>query len=253
MGHHRANQPLFPVPVSEQGRGPELPRRPDGESPGPGQALRKADDHVAQFAEAWRKWEQAGEELNTADEAEQFQSVGMYCRESLIAFMRTAAEVVPLPAGIEAPKAADVKNWADVLGNVITPGDSNKEHRCYLKALATKTWDLVNWLTHYADATGYHAHVAHQATEHALTNWSIAVMVHGEDGSPRCAVCRSYRLRVDYEPGEGLGVMEILICEKCGWRTDGVLMEEDEPEPRAPIEGECITVDVPLYPPQKRR
>lgn len=63
----------------------------------------------------------------------------------------------PLLPGVETPKAADVKNWADVLSNVITPGDSNKEHRAYLKALAQKTWDLVSWLTHYADATGYHA------------------------------------------------------------------------------------------------
>jgi len=98
-----------------------------------------------------------------------------------------------------------VKNWADVLGNVITPGDSNKEHRAYLKALAQKTWDLVSWLTHYADATGYHAQIAHKAAEHPLLNWSFAVMVHGKGGPARCAICRSYRLRVDYEPGDGFG------------------------------------------------
>lgn len=212
-----------------------------------------ADERLNQFAEAWRKLEQAAEVMNTADEAEEFQSVGMHCRESLIAFMRTAGETVPLPAGIEPPKAADVKNWAEMLGNVITPGDSKKEHRAYLKALAHKTWDLVNQVTHYAEATGYHAHVAYQATEHTLMNWSIAIMVHGKDGPPRCAICRSYRLHVDYEAGEGFGVMEVLVCDKCGWRTDGTLIEEKEPEPpRAPPQGECTLVTVPLYPPLKR-
>lgn len=176
----------------------------------------------------------------------------MYCRESLIAFMRTASETVPLPAEAPTPRAADVKGWADVLGNVITPGDTNKEHRGYLKALAKETWDLVNWLTHYADATGYHAHVAHQATEHALTNWSIAILVHGEGEPPRCPVCRSYQLHMEYEPGEGIGVMEVLVCDRCGWRAEGVLAEPEEPEPaRAPPKGECITVDVPLRPPFK--
>jgi hypothetical protein len=211
-----------------------------------------ADDHLALFAEAWRKLEQAGEALNAADEAEEFQSVGMHCRECLIAFMRTASGAVPLPPGVAAPKAADVKGWAEVLGDVVTPGGSSKEHRAYLKALAAKTWDLVAWLTHYAGATGYHAQVALQATEHALLNWSLAILVYGKGGPRRCAVCGSYRLRRDFE-GDESGVMEIVVCDKCGWHGDGVPVEEEpEPPPREPPEGECIFVDVPLRPPFKR-
>jgi hypothetical protein len=34
------------------------------------------------MADAWRRWEQAGELLNEAEEAEDFQAVGMRCRES---------------------------------------------------------------------------------------------------------------------------------------------------------------------------
>jgi len=78
-------------------------------------------------------------------------------------------------------------------------------------------------------------------------------MVHGKGGPARCAICLSYRLHVDYE-SEGLGVMEVLVCDKCGWRADGTYIENEEPEPlRAPPEGECITVDVPLYPPHRRQ
>lgn len=189
-----------------------------------------SDDHVACFAEAWRKWEQAGEALNTADEAEEFQAVGMHCRESLVAFMRTASQVVTLAPQVTRAKAADVKGWAEILGNVITPGDSNKDYRSYL------------------------TYVAHQATEHALTSWSLAIMVHDADGPPRCAVCGSYRLRLDYEPGEVFGVMEVLVCDKCGSRGEGVMAkEETKPEPKqAPPEGECITVDTPLLPPFRR-
>jgi hypothetical protein len=40
------------------------------------------DDQAEMFAKAWRKWEQAGEALNDADEVEDFQAVGMRCRES---------------------------------------------------------------------------------------------------------------------------------------------------------------------------
>ena len=40
---------------------------------------------------AWRKWEQAGQALDEAVEPEDFQSVGMRCRECLIAMVRTLA------------------------------------------------------------------------------------------------------------------------------------------------------------------
>ncbi len=52
------------------------------------------DEQAERFAVAWRKWEQAGEAPNNADEAEDFQAVGMRCRESLIAFVREASSVV---------------------------------------------------------------------------------------------------------------------------------------------------------------
>lgn len=95
-----------------------------------------AKNTPAPFAEAWRKWEQADEALNTAHQAEDYQAVGMRCRESMIAFIRAASEIVSLPPGTVPPKGADVKNWAEVLGDLVAPGDQNKEWRCYLKALA---------------------------------------------------------------------------------------------------------------------
>lgn len=136
---------------------------------------------------------------------------------------------------------------------MIAPGSSKRDHRAYLKAVAAATWDLVNWLTHYAEATAYVGHVACQATQHALTNWSVAVMVHDADGGPpRCPVCGSYRLRVDYEQGDGFGVLEVLVCGKCGWEGNGLAVEPEPSAPNlAPRDGECITVKVPLVPPFK--
>jgi hypothetical protein len=45
----------------------------------------------------WRLWEGAVESYDTAEEAEDFQAVGMKCRESLIQFVRSLAkpEMVP--------------------------------------------------------------------------------------------------------------------------------------------------------------
>jgi hypothetical protein len=206
------------------------------------------------YDEAWRKWRQAAEALNTANEAEDFQAVGMRCRESLISSMRKAASWMPVPPEVPRPKAADVKGWAEVLGNVVAPGESNREYRSYLKASAKETWDVVNWLTHFVDATAFEAQLAHRATEHALANWSLATIYFGPVGDPlRCPICQSYQLRVEYESGEGFGAREVVMCDKCAWRAPGIAAQrEDELEPpHAPPEGDCITVDVPLYPPFK--
>src|SRR5207247_261513 len=45
-----------------------------------------------QLAGAWRKWHQASEALDEAEEPEDFQAVGMRCRESFVAMARKLAK-----------------------------------------------------------------------------------------------------------------------------------------------------------------
>jgi hypothetical protein len=208
-----------------------------------------ADAHVARYGEAWRKWEQAAQALNEADEAEEFQAIGMRCRESLIAFVRTASEQVELPSEVTRPKAGDVVAWSEVIGNAVAPGASNARHRGYLKAVAKATWELASWLTHSASASAYDAYAAVRATENALMSWSLAIMASTREGPPRCPVCRSYRLRVDYRSGEGFGAWEIVICEVCSWEGNKSFIRHDESAASSAEEapsGDCIAVEVPL-------
>lgn len=44
--------------------------------------------HKSRFTPVWRRWEQAAESYDEAEEAEDFQAVGMRCRETLIQFVR---------------------------------------------------------------------------------------------------------------------------------------------------------------------
>jgi hypothetical protein len=67
------------------------------------------------FPMAWRKWEQAGEAFNEADEAEEFQAVGMMCRESLIAFAKEAADIIPLPEDVPKPQANNFLGWVELI------------------------------------------------------------------------------------------------------------------------------------------
>lgn len=56
---------------------------------------------------SWRRYEQAADALNEADEAEEFQAAGMRCREALLTFVREVADAAMIPAGAPAPKAGD--------------------------------------------------------------------------------------------------------------------------------------------------
>lgn len=85
------------------------------------------------FAAAWRKWEQAAVASDQADEPEEYQAVGLRCREALLAFVKEAASPELIPSGATAPKSGDFQAWAELLINQWVSGSSAKELRSYLK------------------------------------------------------------------------------------------------------------------------
>jgi hypothetical protein len=102
---------------------------------------------------AWRRWEQAGEVLNEAEEPEDFQAVGMRCRECLIAMVRAIGLPEMVPAGADRPQAANVVEWCSLIANHVAHGSSSERMRGYLKAVSKAGWEFVNWLTHAHCAT----------------------------------------------------------------------------------------------------
>lgn len=61
-------------------------------------------EQIAAMQNAWRRWEEAGELLNEAEEADDFQTVGMRCRECLIDMVRALAMPAKVPADTSPPK-----------------------------------------------------------------------------------------------------------------------------------------------------
>jgi hypothetical protein len=164
--------------------------------------------------DAWRRWQQAGEVLDKADEAEDFQAVGMRCRECLIVMVRTLALPEMVPEGEALPKKADVVHWCEVIANHVARGSSAKEVRGYLKSTSKAGWELVNWLTHAQNATRADAILAHQITEHILATFGTAVFRYRQGIPDRCQSCGSYRIGLwADEPGTRLRPR----CEACGW------------------------------------
>lgn len=136
------------------------------------------------LAPAWRPWMQAADTLDEADEAEDFQAVGMRCCESMVQVVRALADEKMLPAGAEPPKKADFIGWDEFLADHFADGSSAERVRGYLTALAREAWHLVNWLTRASNAGQPDAALALSATEAVLFAFGTASM-RNEMGRPQ--------------------------------------------------------------------
>ncbi|HZH52725.1 MAG TPA: hypothetical protein VEZ16_12680 [Microvirga sp.] len=163
-----------------------------------------------------RKLLQAGEALDAADEAEEFQAVGMRCRECLITFIRELTNVVDLGAGDTRPKAADFPAWNELIANAVAPGSSAEYVRGYLKTTGERAWRLVNWLTHTSNAGRADAQLAWSSTEHVIINYTRAVLKMKAKAPEQCGRCKSFQITVDWRPDLGETGMYIARCEACG-------------------------------------
>ncbi|MGY2083922.1 hypothetical protein [Blastococcus sp. SYSU DS0539] len=83
-------------------------------------------------------------ELSGAQSRDDLQDVGRRCREVLIDASKLLANPDLLPAGTEAPKAADAKAWLDLFLAANAPGRTHRE----LRAFVPVAWDLAQKVTH---------------------------------------------------------------------------------------------------------
>lgn len=176
---------------------------------------------VDRFAGAIRRWQQAAKAIDEANEAEDFQAVGMKCRECLLTFVRDAQADVPIQAGTERPKRGDFTAWAGLIADWAAPGDHSKDVRQHLKTIADSTWQLVNWLTHARNATLSDAELVVSATNHLLEWFSESLMRRESERPERCPKCSSYQVESFYAPELELDPPYLLTCLACGWEQRG--------------------------------
>lgn len=167
---------------------------------------------------AWRIWEEAAGSYDRGEEAEDFQAVGMKCRECLIELVRTIAKAEMVPVPEQEPKRSDVVEWCGIIANYIAAGSSNESIRGSLKTNAKSTWQLVNWLTHFKNATRFDASFALDATQNVVAAFGSAVIRYESKRPDRCPKCGSYAIDVGYNP-DLLPRPYVLECEKCGWQA----------------------------------
>jgi hypothetical protein len=178
---------------------------------------RETSEQRDRLSTSFQRVQQADDALQEADEAEEFQAVGMRCRECLLAFIRETTTDEMVPEGQEPPKRGDFVHWSELVAATIASGSSSSRLRSYLRTVTKSTWELVNWLTHAENATRLDGELAVEATGHSITVYGFALFRYDRGEPPRCPTCGSYRLTADYRPESGRSGAYVTLCESCGW------------------------------------
>jgi hypothetical protein len=197
----------------------------------------------------WRTLEEASDALRHAEEVEDFQAVGMRCRESLITLGQTAQDLIQLPPAQVRPKRSDFRAWSEITANTILPGSTHQERRGLLKSSADGAWKFANWLTHTRAAHFNDAEAAIGTTELTLSLFSAALIRYIRGVPDCCPSCGSQRL----SPERGMHssdpntIYERPVCGKCGWTGTPVVIVPPPSQPdRPPPDGECVIMTAPL-------
>ncbi len=217
------------IPRSEESSLPELPIEP--------------------LASCWRTLDEASEALRHAEEVEDFQAVGMRCRESLITFGQVAQDLIQFPDVQARPKRSDFRAWSEITANTILPGSTHQERRGLLKSSADGAWKFANWLTHARAAHFNDAEAAIGSTELTLSLFTTALIRYVRGVPDRCPSCGSQRLSPErgVHSSEPNTIYERPVCGKCGWTGTPVVGVPSPSQPdRPPPEGECVVMTTPL-------
>lgn len=166
---------------------------------------------------AWRRWETAMEALDAASEAEDFQAVGMRCRETLIALVKSLQKAVVTAEGQMRPQASNVPEWFDFIAVHFASGARGERVRSYLRSTAKETWQLLNWLTHTSSAGLQDAQLALDATSHLLTMTTRVVIRKEAEPPATCPTCGSYRIAAVFDPEIPRDPSYLSLCQSCGW------------------------------------
>jgi hypothetical protein len=210
---------------------------------------------IEPLAACFRYISEASDALKNAQEVSDFQTIGVRCREALLAFTSAAQVVMPWPGDeSDKPKQADFKAWVNRLCSVCLAGGTHENRRHLIKTLLDEAWRFANWLTHAKSSTWYDAETATTTVEHAIGLAASLVIRHIRAVPEACPACGSNRL----SPQRGFHSSapdiewERPCCDKCGWLGDPVPILGD-PEAYAPDDkerqrpgGECVVQTVPL-------
>lgn len=158
--------------------------------------------------------------LDMATEVEDFQSIGVQCREVLTELANDLYR--DFMCMNEQPKSADFKSKTKYYVNFYLQGSDNSDYRRHIKKLTEATWDYANKITHSNNATFYEVSTCVTLCTSLIGLYeNIRQKIIDPLSQYQCKTCKSKKLNIigDESDKEGLVKMLILQCEECNDQT----------------------------------
>jgi hypothetical protein len=217
-----------------------------------------SDNQVEPFIACWRAVEDARAAYEHAEETEDFQGIGVRCREALVGLIHAAQDLLVTPPSVERPKRSEVKAWTTLIADLLFVGEANHERRRLMKSAAENAWTFANWLAHARNAQAHDAEAALEATEVPVSLYTMSLIRHFRGVPERCPACGSHRLSSEraHDPDNPEDLYERPACQKCSWRGKPALIPPEPPRPSSPPPPptECVIMTRPLREsPSKKR
>ena len=101
-----------------------------------------------------RKLRNTADQLESAKEVEDFQAIGVQCREILIE-LGNAIYKPGMEGEEEQPQKSNFKKKAELFIKFYLNDSENSDYRSYIKKITEATWDYANKITHSQNTTIY--------------------------------------------------------------------------------------------------
>lgn len=160
--------------------------------------------------------------IDTAKEIEDFQSIGVQCREILIELGNYI--YVPSMAGAdEQPQESNFKKKAELFISFYLEGAENSDYRSIIKKLTESTWRYAAKITHASNTTFYEATTCVMLCTSLVGVYeNIMQKVFDPLSQYECSSCKSKKLTIDSDDSNEDGIVQKLYlkCEECGTTTE---------------------------------
>ena len=179
----------------------------------------------------FRKLKNLATAIESANEIEDFQAIGVQCREILIELGNSIYQKEM--SGIEEqPQESNFKKKAELFISFYLSGSENSDYRSYIKKITEATWDYACKITHAKNSTGYEVSTCITLITSLVTLYeNIRQKLYDPLSQYLCDNCKSKKLTIiDDEHNEDDGIVSKLYlkCEECSKITEVVFEKNDD-------------------------
>ena len=178
---------------------------------------------IKQIKSVNRKLNMAAEKLSFGLEPEEFQAIGLICRESLIDLGKELGKRNPDIIKGKDIKASDFKSIANEFINLYIPDESNSELRNYSRKIVDIAWSYNSAIVHSPNKTYPDVKIALLFTSALVSLFeNLFLKYMGFDNELACIECGSKNI----ELFEGENETLIAVCKSCN-KEEVITMEKE--------------------------